>query len=742
MSALNIAYAGIQSANLGHSTTTHNISNANTDGYSRQVNHQRAAIALGTGSGFFGQGSQVTTVRRAYDEFLNKQVNDAQSRYSYSQEYADLLARIDNSLADPTTGLTPVLQEFFQSVQDVADNPDVAATRQALVTGTQTMITRYQSLQQTVDELEVEVDGQIKNSVEEINAICKEIGALNNKITIAEGTTRQPANDLQDQRDLLINKLSEQIAITTLTDNKGRISVFTGSGQRLVSEVGEVTELSAEPSSNGSGRLSVHIVTPGEKNMELPDRLVTGGKLGGLIAFRQELDIATNELGRVAASMALVINAQHAQGQDLLNNSNYLTGAQHDTPNDNFVANFFVMEDMQPKVTNYNTNSKGADNDYAAVLNATFTNPEHGPLVTDGNFYTMLTTHNYTLEVTDATAGAEKYKLIDEATGQEVKTDLTFNNNKLELKEYGFELEFDANKKTVAVGDKFYIQPTANAVNGLKIDPAIAADHNLIATALPFDTSKSSSNKGSGEITQAKSTYNPNGTPLPVFSKEIFYNADTKLYTSEIQLSFVEPNLKIQKQTTDANGNKALVELDAGTEIYYREAGKNEETKITVEAGKIPEIPYSQNITIAIGGMSFSISGQPNENDTFIVKNTDGARSDSRNILAIGELQTKNTVAGISVRNDDSTEDRGTTTLQGAYSEMVALIGSRAKEMNISAETQSTVLLNAEENKQSLVGVNLDEEYVNMIKYQQAYQAAAKCIETSQIMFDSVIAAV
>lgn len=740
MSVLHIAYSGLQSASLGNSTTIHNISNANTEGYSRQTNHQKANYALSTGSGFMGQGSSVTTVRRAYNEFLDKQVNIAQSRYSYSQEYADCLSRIDDLLADSTTGLTPVLQEFFQAVQDVADNPSLAATRQAMVTSTQTMITRFQSLQDTINELEVEINGKISNSVEEINSICKEIGDLNNKINIVESSTYQQANDLRDQRDLLVNKLTEQISVTTLTDNKGRISVFTGSGQRLVSEVGEVTELTTVQSNNGSGRLSVGIVTHGGNTMELPDRLVTGGVLGGLVAFRKELDLATNELGRVAASMALVFNVQHAQGQDLLNQSN------SDADAGKFIKDYFVIDDMQPRVNNYYTNQKDNVGNYKAVLTAKFTEPEYGPNVTDGNLYTMLTTHNYTVEVTDGTAGAEKYKLMDDTSGIEIKTDLTFTQLNELTRDYGFSLEIDANKRTFATGDKFYIQPTANAVNNLKLNDAIAADHRLVATALPFDTKQAETNKGSGIITQAKST------PVPVFTKQIFYNPNTKLYSSEIQLSFVAPNsLKVQTLVNNADGTTKTDKLPQGTEIYYREAGAKTETKLTVNAnGKLVDkdgkeldgIPYSQNVSISLYGMGFSISGQPNNNDVFSIGNNDGAITDSRNILAIGELQNKNTVGGNTIRDENSANDRGTTTLQGAYSEMVALIGTRAQKMYIDADTQSTVLQNAIDNKQSLVGVNLNEEYVNMVKYQQAYQAASKCIETAQIMFDSIIASV
>ena len=263
---------------------------------------------------------------------------------------------------------------------------------------------------------------------------------------------------------------------------------------------------------------------------------------------------------------------------------------------------------------------------------------------------------------------------------------------------------------------------------------------------MPFDTKQAETNKGSGIITQAKST------PVPVFTKQIFFNKDTGLYSSEIQLSFVAPNsLKVQTLVNNADGTTKTDKLPQGTEIYYREAGAKTESKLTVNAnGKLVDkdgkeldgIPYSQNVSISLYGMGFSISGQPNNNDVFSIGNNDGAITDSRNILAIGELQNKNTVGGNTIRDENSANDRGTTTLQGAYSEMVALIGTRAQKMYIDADTQSTVLQNAIDNKQSLVGVNLDEEYVNMIKYQQAYQAASKCIETAQIMFDSIIASV
>ncbi len=753
MGILNIAYAGLKSASLGNTTTTHNISNANTEGYSRQINHQEANIALGTGSGFTGQGSSVVTIRRAYDEYLNKQVNIAQSNYAYSQEYATDLARIDDLLAADTTNVSAILQNFFKSVQDVADNPSTPATRQAMVTNTQTMITNYQNLQAELDELEIEVEGKIGNSVEQINSLTKEIGELSKKITLAEATTHQPANDLQDKRDLLITKLAEQISINKIIDERGRVSIFTGSGQCLVTGVGEVTELTTMESRNGTGRLSVGIIGAAGPNnpIELPDKLLTGGILGGLVAFRQEIDNATNELGRVAATTALIINAQHAQGQDLLNRSMKDGG--------DFVANYFVIDNMQPQVTSYVTNEKDGG-DYKAVLSAKFTAPEYGPNMTDGNYYTMLTTSNYVVEVVEGGDGdAAKYNIYNDSTGARLNADATGNSfadiNKL-ARGLGFQLSFDdTTKKTTTAGEKFYIQPTANAVNHLALNGTIANDHRYIATALPFYKTENRDNKGSGQITE-------------IFSSEVFRDANSAAALARTEETTdadeVNKGLKSRDAILDAGGIKFTYDeannrltFDANTaklitdngidKIYILNPGESSETMMDLTAGQAFNIDYVQDMKISIAGMGFSISGVPINGDSFEITKHDGSILDGKNILTIGELQNKNTVAGKSIETNDqnnkqsilNTYDRGTTTLQGAYSSMVALVGSRAQEVFVAAETNFAVLTNAEENRQSLVGVNLDEEYINMIKYQQAYQAASKCIETAQIMFDTLI---
>ncbi len=676
---LNIGMTGIHAAAMGLNTTSHNISNANTAGYSRQSTRQAAVNAHFTGNGALGQGTEVTTVKRAYDQFVNRQLNTAQTTHSYYKAYNYEVSQIDNLLADETSGLANVLEKFFASVQDLANNPAETASRQAMVSSAQTMVSQYQILQARVDELNEEVNGKIEVAVSEINSITDQIASVSRKIHLTEAAYGQPANDLRDQRDALVRDLNKIINVTTVNGADGSFNVFMGSGQRLVSSFGEVTKLTATRSEENTQRVVIGLETVNGGSMTLPERLISGGELGGLLDFRSEtMDTTTNELGRIAASMALVFNAQHARGQDLMGNS---------LGNAGFEANFFDMTNMQPLVTSYGTNTG------TGVFGATFTDAEFGPETTNGNYYTMLTTSDYRITCVNGNNGVEYQlsRLSDNTliSQGDVATVSAAAQNE------GFRLTLTGNPKA---GDQFLIRPTANAVNNLKVNASIAADPRLIAAALPFGVSANTANTGTATITDSASA------PLAANGK----------VTLPIEMTYNNGQLTIK----GANGN-----------ITYKPAGATTEQQVAAGTA----LPYTQGMRISIDGMTFTISGQPNNNDTFTLSANTGATTDSRNALALGQLQTKNTVAG------SEQNKKGTTTLQGAYAQMVAYVGIKTNEVASGEKAQSAVLEQAEANQQSLAGVNLDEEYVNLVKYQQAYQASARIIEVAGIVFDTII---
>ena len=143
---ISVGISGIQAAQLGLLTAEHNITNANTAGYTRQRTIQASNVAMLTGSGYVGQGVHVSTIERMYDGFLSSQVNSAQTVSSELEAYYAEITQIDNMLADSSSGLSPALQDFFTGIQKVSANPSLSSARQTLVSSAQALVARYQAL--------------------------------------------------------------------------------------------------------------------------------------------------------------------------------------------------------------------------------------------------------------------------------------------------------------------------------------------------------------------------------------------------------------------------------------------------------------------------------------------------------------------------------------------------------------------------------------------------------------------
>ncbi|HEX8964532.1 MAG TPA: flagellar hook-associated protein FlgK, partial [Rhodocyclaceae bacterium] len=129
-SIVNNGLTGLLAAQAGILTTSHNISNASTAGYSRQQIVQTTNMPMQTGSGFFGQGTNVQTVQRVYSSYLTGSVMAAQTQVGQMDAYLAQVQQIDNMLADSSAGLSPALSDFFKGVQDVAANPSSIPARQ------------------------------------------------------------------------------------------------------------------------------------------------------------------------------------------------------------------------------------------------------------------------------------------------------------------------------------------------------------------------------------------------------------------------------------------------------------------------------------------------------------------------------------------------------------------------------------------------------------------------------------
>ena len=317
-SILGISVSGLKAAQANIQTASHNISNVNTPGFNRQQAIQNTNISISSGAGFIGSGVHVSTVQRVYSEFLSTQALQAQTKSSQLDTYSAQISQIDNMVADPNAGLSPALQNFFNSAQDVATNPASVPSRQTLLSNSEALVTRFQAMDQRLTESREGINKQITSTISEINSLAQGIAELNHSISIAEGQAAgQPANDLLDQRDALTTELSKLINTSVVQQSNGAHNIFIGNGQPLV--VGtETLTLKGVISPQNPQKVSVGFVS-GNNTILIPEKqLREGGSLGGFLAFRSEtLDNAQNALGRIAIGLAQTFNDQHRLGIDL-----------------------------------------------------------------------------------------------------------------------------------------------------------------------------------------------------------------------------------------------------------------------------------------------------------------------------------------------------------------------------------------------------------------------------------------
>lgn len=666
-----IGISGIRAAQLGLLTTEHNIANASTEGYSRQRIIQTTNIPVATGSGFVGQGTSVSAIERLYSQTLVNQVNTAQSSVSELDAYYAQIKQIDNMLADQSAGLSPALQDYFRGIQDVAANPASLAARQSMVSSAEALVSRFQSMEARLVELREGVGTEITATVASINSYARQIGELNQRIVLAQATTLAPANDLLDQRDHLMSQLNELVEVRSTVNSDGTYNVFFGTGQQLV--VGtQVTELVAQAAYADISRIVVGIKTAGAVQ-ELPENLITGGALAGLLNFRSEtLDRATNDLGRIAATLAQTMNAQHALGQNLLGQA---------VGEGSFVGDLFSFSG--PKVVANSRNASGS-----ATVSADFTSP---PPFNGSNFYTDLTGSDYQLTYNAGTLTLTR--LSDNKTWS--GGSIAAINTALATDPQGFTLSDDG--AGYSTGDSYLIQPTRDVARNILVNTSIAADPRLIAAALPIRTTTDAGNTGSAQISAGTITPDPTLAPNLYSLASLPISID---YNGGNLANF--PNGPV---TVTVNGVTTSYTITAPTDT----------------------VPYTSGATVTLAGLSFTISGTPNNGDSFNILRNSAGVSDSRNALALGQLQTQGTVAG------------GTANYQVAYSRLVSDAGNKTREIQVTAEAQSALLKQAQNSRDALSGVNLDEEAANLLRFQQAYQASAKVIDIGSRLFDVIL---
>lgn len=371
------------------STTGHNISNVNTEGFSRQTVHFESANPQRFGTGFIGQGAQISSISRSYNDYLTTQVQSFTASQSRYEAFVGFSSRVDDILANSQNSLNTSIQKFFSATADVAANPSTLAERQVLIGEANNLVDRQRSFSNLLENLNQEVNAELRTGVVEINGLADSIAKLNQSISSALSTsTGSPPNDMLDERDRLVKQLSELVAVTVDQQDGQSLNVYIGKGQALV--VGDQsTHLQTQAHPYDSSRLEVGV--EGRLNVNGISQFVSGGKLQGLLDFRTKVLVpAQTQIGLVALGITEKINAQHNIGMDLDGNmgGNFFTPgtvpiAGSTSNGGTSVPSGTLTDVSQLRPTDYRLDFDGAQWNLTRLSDNTSVSGA-GPLVLDG----------------------------------------------------------------------------------------------------------------------------------------------------------------------------------------------------------------------------------------------------------------------------------------------------------------------------------------------------------------------
>lgn len=429
-----IANSGISAAQIAINTTGQNISNVSSIGYSREQVTQTTNPT--------GQGTDIQSITRIYNEFLAQQANNAQTKSSELDTQYQQIQPINNIIADPNVGISAAVSNFFNSLQSVANQPGDLTSRQVSIASAQNLASSFNQLQNTLDNINTNINNQLTQSVQTINSLASQIVTINKQIVgTTDGAT---VNGLNDQRDALVTELSKQVRIT-VTQQSGSDIISIANGIPIV-DASTSYPLSIITSASNNSQVDVSYNSSNTGSVLGPQNMA-GGVLGGLINFRSStLSQVQNGIGRVALGLATGINGAQANGYTL----------------DGKVGKDLISTGNLYSYSNANNKGKG-------VINAVLATPFDTSKITTSNYSIQFDGTNYTLR-----RDSDNVALSTNTNG-------VFNNID------GMNISIQG---IPADGDKFTLSPTANAARGFSV---LTSDPNAIAAASQSNYSPSAS---------------------------------------------------------------------------------------------------------------------------------------------------------------------------------------------------------------------------------------------------------
>ncbi|MDV5171134.1 flagellar hook-associated protein FlgK [Photobacterium rosenbergii] len=310
---LNIGMSGLRTSQKQLNVTSHNISNVNTPGYSRQSAEQKADDAHWIGGSQYGTGAYIDNVRRAYDQFAARELTQSTTNLHQANESHAQLAVMDEFISNNASKTISSMNDYYDSVKSLADHPNDLGSRKAVLENAALVSQTVNSTYDTLAGMQRDVNDKLVATVDRVNTLGQEIATLNKRI---QENPAGEKNDLFDQQQSLVNELAQYTKVTVLKgkDNLAN-TVIIGDGQTLVSgtESSRLTVIPGEPDP-----LQTQIAVDDGHNATPLDADNMGGILGAMVGFRRDVvERSIDEVGRMAVGFAGQVNTIQRQGLDL-----------------------------------------------------------------------------------------------------------------------------------------------------------------------------------------------------------------------------------------------------------------------------------------------------------------------------------------------------------------------------------------------------------------------------------------
>jgi len=306
-SALSIATQGLMAQEEALQVSSNNIANANTPGYSREVLDLEENAPAEYGPLWFGTGVNADQVESIRDQMLQLSIDDTTQQQANAQTQSTALQQVESLFSDPSQGIGSDMTAFFNSLNQLSTDPTGIPQRQSVLTAANNLANDFHTTVTQLDSIQQNLNLQVTQSVDQINQLTTQIAALNGQIAPIE-QLGQSAGTLEDQRDELIQQLSQLTGVQVIQSDQGE-TLATSSGTPLV--VGNQSfALTTAPDASGMQ----HVFAEGT---DITSSL-TGGQLGGTLAVRdQAIPSVLSDLNGIASGLATNFNAAQAQGFDL-----------------------------------------------------------------------------------------------------------------------------------------------------------------------------------------------------------------------------------------------------------------------------------------------------------------------------------------------------------------------------------------------------------------------------------------